>query len=142
MNQTKQEMIIFANSAGGTHCGSLTRMAAVAIGKRNLLVAPVGADSIQLATGNLLPFGTVADEAAEGDLIAVQLLGGSRTITMAAAAAIPVGAPVVNNGDGQVKELPTAAGSYVQVGLAVDSAAAGETVEVLSCCPRVVVISE
>jgi hypothetical protein len=138
-----QETIIFANAAGGTHCGSLTRTAAVAIGRRDLLVAPAAVPgSVQPATAGALPIGTVSDEAEAGDPVAVQLLGGSNTLTLVAAAPVTAGAPLVSNGDGRVKELPAADGSYVQVGMALDGAGAEETVEALTCFPTVVTVED
>jgi hypothetical protein len=133
---------IFSNSAGGTRENSCTMRAADALERRNLLVM-FAADpgSVQMADGTNLPIGTVNDEAAEGDPVAVQLLGGARTLSMVAADGIAQGNLLVCTTSGMVTTLPSDAGSYVQVGMAMGPAAADESVEVFTCFPRQITVT-
>ncbi|MDR3117377.1 MAG: hypothetical protein LBT98_02295 [Puniceicoccales bacterium] len=135
--------LIFSNVADGTHAGSCTLTAGEALPRRHLLVALAGeAGTVKVAGAADLPIGTVDDEAVAGDPIAVQFLGGGRTLTMVAAEPIPQGAELAVGAGGKVQALATAAGSYVQVGLALAGAVAeGEPLEVLSRFPQKLTIA-
>jgi hypothetical protein len=143
IEESDMRNFIFSNVADGTHAGSCTLTASEALPQRYLLVAfAADAGAVKVAGTTDLPIGTVADEAAGGDPIAVQLLGGGRTLTMVAAEPIPQGAELACAGGGKVKILPATAGSHVQVGLAMASAvAADEPLEVLPRFPQKLTIA-
>jgi hypothetical protein len=140
-----QRPIIFANCGRGTHDGHCTFAAAEPIPAKFLLVSlatDAGTGKIKIwGTATDIPLGIAPDEAGPGDPITVDLLGGAQTRIMVAGGAIPSGAPVVAADGGAIIAMPVEAGTYWQVGMALDGAvASGDRVEILSCFPQKVVV--
>jgi hypothetical protein len=80
-----------------------------------------------------IPIAVCTDEPlATTDIVNFQgLCGADQTVKMVAAGAIPDGVPVVTNGDGKIRVLPSVAGMYWCVGYSATTATAdGELVEV------------
>lgn len=136
--------LAFSNEAIGNHSGTMTAIAATEIPAKFLLVNFAADESqrrVAVASEKDRCFGVSLDEALPGDPIAIQFLGGDRTMKMTAATAICRGSFVFLAKDGKVQERPTRAGTYQRVGLALTSAAAGNLLEVLSCLPIETVVA-
>ena len=130
------DTLVLSNSTLGTHEDCITKCAKTAIKPCRLVVLDVtDPDWAVHATANSLPFGVAYDEAAVGEIVNVDLLGCSNTIKITAGAAIGAGALLIPGADGKVLPLPTTAGSYICIGLALSSAASGGDVEVLTSLP-------
>lgn len=120
----------------GIHHGARkTYLADAAIATRYMLVKAGSDDNHMAIVSSVLdiPLGICTDEPADTvSPVNVQLLNGAdRTVPMTAAGAITAGQPVVTNGDGYVKALPSTAGMYWCVGFAVTTATTlGDLVEV------------
>jgi hypothetical protein len=126
-----------ANIAEGTHDASVNKTTDAAMSTRHLL-AKVGTDidHIDICAAANRPLGTVPDEPASGDLAAVHLLGKGPTKKMVASGAITAGATVFTDAGGKVQAEPAAAGTFYQVGRALNAASAdGDIVEVQDCSP-------
>jgi hypothetical protein len=132
----KSNRIIFANVAEGTHRGNITFLAGDPILTRQVLVA-LQDNVVHVADSDEIPIGVITDEAeAANNPVNVQLLGGESTAIIIAGAPIAAGSRVVSAADGKITALPFAAGTYLQVGIALTSAtAAGDGVEVLTGIP-------
>lgn len=129
---------IFSNEAVGNHSGSMTALALEDIPAKFLLLKFSTDENLRkvlVASDNDRCFGVSLDEAIPGDPVAIQFLGGDRTLKMTAATAVRQGSFVFLAKDGRVQERPTKAGTYHRVGLALTSATAGNLLEVLSCLP-------
>lgn len=126
---------IFANVAEGTHGGSCTFVAAEAMAPRHLLVAFGAGENggkVTIAGAADRPIGTATDEAAAGDPVSVQFLGGGQTVSMVSSEAIAQGAILTGAGGGRVRAIPSDAGEYIQIGVAIGGAAgANQALEVL-----------
>jgi hypothetical protein len=127
------------NIAEGTHKGSVRKLADAAIATRYLLFK-FGSDvnHIAVAGANDIPLGTVDDEAAAAeDEVGVNILGSTgRTLLMVASEALTVGEAVYTAASGKVQDLPAGAGTYYQVGYAMNATSAdGDVVEVQPCTP-------
>jgi hypothetical protein len=134
--------LILSNIAEGTHAGNITKVAAAVIAQKYLLCKLDSTGKISVAGAADCPIGVATDEAEQvGELANVALLGACDTIKMIASASIAAGAVVVVDGDGKVKELPTSAGTYYQVGIALTPASAAGIIECVSCLPVKHVIS-
>lgn len=97
------------------------------------LVAKYGtsATNVGLAGASDVPLGFILDEGASGDLVQVQLFSGAGTVFVQASAAISAGASVSVTTGGKLLTLPTASGTYYQVGRALNAAAnSGDLVEI------------
>jgi hypothetical protein len=137
--------IALANIAEGTHEGSITRLTDAAVATRYLL-ATVGSDAAHAAicAANGIPIGVFTDEAAAAEAnIAIELLGVSkRTLLVVASEAITAGEHVYTAADGKVQDLPTVAGTYYEVGVALTAASGdGVLLEVAHCVPRKTVVT-
>lgn len=136
----------FANIAEGRHLdGRITKLADAAIASRWLLVKfGTDADHVDLCGATDVPIGVCTDEpeAAE-DATAVDLLGAAPgTTLMVASEAITAGELVFTAASGKVQDLPAGAGTYYQVGRALNAAGAdGDLVEVAPCFPLATVVS-
>ncbi len=123
----------------GVHAGSRITCyhESAPVSTRFLLVTQgVGGDNYVKTPASVLdvPLGVCTDEpAATTDPINIQgLLGADQTVRMVAAGAIAAGTPVVTNGDGKIKALPSVAGLYWCVGFARTTATtSGDLVEVM-----------
>lgn len=134
-----------ANIAEGTHEGSLTRKTDAAISTRYLL-ARVGSDADHVAVcgASNAPIGVFTDEAAAAEaFLALDLLGVSkRTTLLVASEPISAGAHLYTAANGKVQDLPTAPGTYYEVGLALTAAAAdGDLLEASHCLPRKTIVT-
>jgi hypothetical protein len=125
---------VFANSVPATHFGSVTRLTDVAVGTRFLL-GKVGSDAahVALCGATDVPLGVIDDTASDaGEDVSVQLLGcADSTLRMVASAAVSAGSPVYAAASGKVRVLPSSAGTYYLVGIALTAATAdGQVIEV------------
>lgn len=128
--------IILSNIAEGTHAGNITKCASGAISQKYLLGKLAEDNKITIANAGDIPIGVITDEAAQaGEYVNVALLGANDTLKMTAEGAISAGSIVIPAQDGKVKALPSTSGTYLQVGIALNSAVAGGIVECVSCVP-------
>lgn len=92
-----------------------------------------------------LPFCTIAkDASAAGESVPCFLLGQvPHPIPMVAAGAVTVGTMVYTAASGRVQSLPSAAGTYYMVGIALQTAtASGDEILVSSCIPQKIVVEQ
>lgn len=134
-----------ANAEGttGSHGHAIHRYADAAITTRYLLVKK-GSDNDHIAVAGAadLPYGTVADEPALGDRVAIQLLGKGPTKKMVASAALASGVEVFTAAAGKVQGRPSASGTYWYLGVTCNSSAAdGDVLEVNDTAPVKLVIA-
>lgn len=128
--------IILSNIAEGTHAGNITKCAASAISQKYLLGKLAEDNKIAIADADDTPIGVITDEAAQaGEYVNVALLGASDTLKMTADGAISAGSIVIPAQGGKVKALPSTSGTYLQIGIALNSAVTGGIVECVSCVP-------
>ena len=141
----KERAKSFANSAIGTHRGSVTRLTDGAISTRYLLgTAGSDASHIAICGASTVPTGVIADESsAAGEEVSVELLGSAgSTVRMVAAGAVNAGGLVYTSANGMVGTLPTASGAYYCVGMALTPAtASGDVIEVDPCVAAKVTVS-
>jgi hypothetical protein len=129
--------IILSNSATGTHACNITKYAEEEITAKYLLGKfGTSADKVAICGVSDLPIGVVTDEAAVGDVVNVALLGSPDTLKVMAGSPITAGTRLVPAAGGKVQPLPSTAGEYCMVGIALTSAVAGEIVEFMSCVPQ------
>ena len=84
------------------------------------------------ATSTDDPIGVTKLNAEEGDDVSIAPINLEGTVEIAAAGAVTLGADVYAAADGEVQALPTAAGTYRHIGLAMKSASGdGSIIEVL-----------
>jgi len=94
---------------------------------------------VQLSSGEAIhniatttPIGVADYAAADGDNVAVRLLSEAGTLEVTASGVISLDADVFAAADGKVSALPTAAGEYTLVGIAMEAATAdGDIIEIL-----------
>ncbi len=133
-------LVTCTNIAEGVHDCATSRQADAVIATRYLL-AKVGSDATHTAITALasdFPTGIIADEAAAiGDWVELQLLGATDTTRrMVASGVIAAGVKVFTDASGKVQALPTAIGTYWNVGVSLTAAAAdGDVIEVDPCEP-------
>jgi hypothetical protein len=129
-------MKILSNTAIGTHEDCITKCAKMPL-KPSRLVAldPSDPTGINLSSCSSIPFGVTSDEAATGEIVNVDLLGCSNTLHIRAGVDIPAGALLIPGANGTALPMPTTAGTYSCVGLALSSAASGTEVEALTSLP-------
>lgn len=129
----------------GTHEGGrITMLASAAITTRYKLVKK-GADADHIAVIAAAadePVGVCTDEpTAAEDAVNVTMLGAhDGTVPMVAGGDITDGAALYSKGDGTVIVKPTAAGTYWKVGTARGAWSSGETLEVIPCKPRKLIV--
>jgi hypothetical protein len=128
--------LILSNVAEGTHAGNITKAAAEVITRKYLLCGLNQDGKVSVAGGTDYPIGVVTDEAEQvGDFVNVALLGACDTVKMVASQSVSAGDVVVVGTGGKVKELPSTAGTYYQVGIALTPVNADGIVECVSCLP-------
>jgi len=123
---------VFSNIAEGTHeDGLITRTLDSAITTKHLLgKRGDSAGDIDICGASEMPIGIITDEGDAGDNTAVQLLGcAGGTVKMVASGTIVAGEVVYTAAAGKVQDLPTDAGTYYHVGVAVTAASDGEEFE-------------
>ena len=140
------DSLSFSNVASGSHAGNITKDAEVIIGTRNLLgKLGTAVNQVDICTTADEPLGVITDEAAAaGDPVNVALFGSAgSTHLMVASEAITAGAKVYTAAAGKVQNEPAVAGTYYQVGKALEAATAdGDVIEIDAQEPiRVVVIA-
>lgn len=111
-----------------------------------ILTFTTGADVVahrlvKLSSGNVIhntatatddPIGVTERDADSGDNVAVKPVNYSGTVEITAAGAISQGADVYAAAAGKVQALPTAAGTYRKIGIALEAATAdGDIIEIL-----------
>jgi len=133
-------MMICSNSiAPGSHAGSLTLPAGAVSAVPQLLGAyNPSTGRIDLCSATAMPFGLIADSPESiGEPVCVQLLGSAAcTLRMTLAADVTAGSPLYTAANGRV--TPASAAGCYQVGLALSSGSAGQSVEVDPCLPRLI----
>ena len=127
----------FANIAEGTHERAINLLTDAAVSTR-YLIGKFGTDASHVAVAGTadIAIGVITDEAdAAEDSVAVALLGSTgETRKAVASAAIAAGAFITSAASGKVRTLPTAAGTYYILGIALTAAAAdGDVIEFDSC---------
>lgn len=106
---------------------------AASIYKRRLVKLSSGTVIHNTATYSDRPIGVTEDlQATSGGRITVRPLNKEGTLEMTAAGAITQDADVYAAAAGKIQALPTAAGTYLRIGIAIDAATAdGDIIEVL-----------
>jgi hypothetical protein len=134
---------ILSNIAIGTHEDCITKCAEIALKPYRLVVLDSeDPNKITYANTDGLPIG-VSDDAAEIDeIVTVNLLGCSNTIPITAGSNIEAGELLIPGSEGKILPMPTDAGEYNCVGIALSTAANGEEVEVLTSLPYPYTITE
>lgn len=92
-----------------------------------------------------LPFCTIGSSAgAAGESVPCFLLGQvPHPIPMVTAGAVTVGTMVYTAASGRIQSLPSAAGTYYMVGIALETASAsGQTILVSSCIPQKIIVEQ
>ena len=138
--------LCFSNVASGIHAGHITKDAEVVISTRYLMgKLGTAVNQVDICTAADEPLGVITDEAAAaGDPVNVALFGSAEsTQLMVASEAITAGAKVYTAAGGKVQNEPALAGTYYQVGKALEAGIAdGDVIEVDAQEPiRVVVIA-
>ena len=94
------------------------------------------------AANDGVPCGVAMHDAADGEELGIQALGGAdRTVGVLASAAVAVNAILIADST-KVKTLPTAGGTYYIVGMALSAASAdGDQLEMAPCAPVKIVVT-
>jgi hypothetical protein len=122
-------MKILSNTAIGTHEDCITKCAKVPLKPSQLVVLdPTDPKGVNLSSGDSIPFGVTSDEATAGEIVNVDLLGCSNTLHIRAGTNVPAGALLIPGPNGTVLPMPTGAGTYSCIGLALSSDANGTEV--------------
>jgi hypothetical protein len=127
----------------GTHAGSITKLTDAAVATR-YLVGKFGSDVDHIAVCGASdePLGIITDESAGAEEpVNVAFLGAqSRTLAAVASEAIAITDELYTAANGQVQNLPAAAGTYYKIGKPIRAAGSGEVVEFVPCYPVAVVV--
>lgn len=131
------------DAAVETHESTVRRTNDAAIATRHLLYKKgAGDNTVAVAGAADIPIGTIDNiETGTGAGMAVLLLGKGSTKKMVASETITAGEAVFAAANGKVQDLPVAAGTYYQVGIALTAGGADEVIEVLDCVPVPVVVA-
>lgn len=127
--------IIFSNIAGETHRSHITYRAGEAITRYRLVKLSPDGTAVSVAGAADRPIGLSTDEAASGENLDIALLSSSDTLTARAGGSLQTGDILVPATEGRVKALPTTAGSYSQIGIALRPAVSDALVEIMPCVP-------
>ena len=137
--------LVLCNIGEGTHEGSLTRLADAAITTRHLLVK-IGSDEDHIAVcgASDCPLGSCSDEPSAAERpVNVNLFGCAlSTMLVVAAESITAGEEVYTAADGKVQDLPTDAGTYYRVGMALKAASTDDVFEIDPRDPVAYTVSE
>jgi len=110
----------------------ITLATSAAVSAKRLVKLSTGTAIHNTATATDDPVGVACYAAASGDDVAIRLLTEPGTFEMVAAGAISLGADVYAAADGEIQAVPTAAGTYRKIGIAMEAATAdGDFIEVL-----------
>jgi hypothetical protein len=128
--------LILSNVAKATHAGNITKAVAEVITRKYLRCKLNQDGKVSMADGTDCLIGVVTDEVEQaGDFVNVALLDACDTVKMVASGDVSAGDIVVVGTGGKVKELPSTAGTYPQVGIALTPTNADVIVERVSCLP-------
>lgn len=134
--------LILSNSEIGSHTCNITKQAQTAIPTKYLLgkLGTLPSD-IAICEENDFPIGIITDEAeaptADGKgIVNVSLLGSSDTLLAVADTAISAGDILVPASGGKVSTLPSTAGTYAMVGVALTGGGINQVIEFMSCVPQ------
>lgn len=83
---------------------------------------------VNTATATHIPIGVTLSAAAAGEPVGVKLLNSQGSVEIVAAGAITAGAIVYAAADGEVSAVPTAAGTYRKIGVALEAATADQDI--------------
>ena len=83
---------------------------------------------VNTATSTDIPIGVTLYAAAEGELVAVQMLNVGGTVEVVAAGALAQGAIAYAAADGEVSAVPVADGTYRKIGVAMEAATTDQDV--------------
>jgi hypothetical protein len=132
----KSILTIFSNCASQTHGSHITcRAAETAVARYRLVTLSPDGFSVAQSGAADRPIGISTDEAAPGEMLDVALLCSSDTLSVKVSGSVQAGDILVPAADGCVKKLPTADGTYLQIGIALKSAATASLVEIMPCLP-------
>lgn len=137
----------FANIAEGTHEGGrISRFAEAAL-VRNTLWKKGTADNQVLTCGaSDRPLGVGQDDRDAADAVepvGLECLGAAtRTLLAVCAENIACGVDLYTAANGEVQDLPTAAGTYYRVGYSITAGVADGLIEFVSCAPVAVTVTE
>ena len=101
---------------------------ATALARRVLVKLASSLLVVNTATATDLPLGVTEYSAAAGEDVAVRLLNSGGTVELTAAGAITAGAVVYAAADGEIQALPATAATYLQIGIAMEAAAADQDI--------------
>jgi hypothetical protein len=132
----KSILTIFSNCAGHTHGSHITyRAGESAVARYRLVKLSSDGFSVTQADADDSPIGLSTDEAAPGEMLDVALLCSSDTLSAKVSGSVQAGDILVPAADGCVQKLPTADGTYFQIGTALKSAVNASLVEIMPCLP-------
>jgi hypothetical protein len=135
LNNFTMNPLILSNVALGIHEDCITKYAKINVMPCRLVVLDEDPEKVTLADADSLPFGVTTDSANVGEIVNIDLLGCSNTIKIVAGAAIEAGELLIPDEDGKTLPMPTSAGTYICIGIALSTAPNGEEVEVLTSLP-------
>jgi len=133
--KSQNQSLIFSNCGRETHGAHITYRAGEAIGRYRLVKLATDGTTVSIATASDRPFGLSTDEAAPGEELDIALLCSSDTLTARASGNLQAGDLLIPADGGGVQILPTAAGTYTQIGLALQPASNDAPVEIMPCVP-------
>ncbi|MDR2420343.1 MAG: hypothetical protein LBD40_03510 [Puniceicoccales bacterium] len=132
----KSILTIFSNCAGHTHGSHITyRAGETAVARYRLVKLSPDDFSVAQAGADDGPIGISTDEAAPGEMLDVALLCSSDTLSVKVSGPVQAGDILVPAADGCAQTLPTADGTYLQIGIALKNAATASLVEIMPCLP-------
>ena len=83
---------------------------------------------VNTKTSTDLPIGVTEYAADASEAVAIRLLNAGGTVELVAAGAISADAVVYAADDGEIQALPSAAGTYLQIGIALEAASADQDI--------------
>ena len=105
---------------------------ATALARRVLVKLASSLLVVNTETATDLPLGVTEYAVPASEAVTVRLLNAGGTIEMTAAGAIAADAKVYAADDGKIQAVPASAGTYQQIGIAIEAATAdGDIIEVL-----------
>lgn len=137
------QIAIAANATlAGTHpSGGVTLIAGAAIAARHLLLK-LSSGAWVVAGAADKPIAVSDDDVDSGEFLNGNILGNTPgTLLLTAGGNVTVGAEVYVAADGKVTVIPTAAGTYYCVGVALTAGASGDLIEVAHRAPVAATVS-
>lgn len=130
-----------SNMSVGTHTSHITKIAESEISQKYLL-ATLGSspDKINICDSAHLPIAIITDEATEGNIVDIALLGSPDTLNAVSSGTIDAGDILIPAESGKVQALPQpseTAATYTMIGIALSSTTADNgIIEFMSCVPQ------